>query len=198
VSDYINPANAVTASRFLTLPPYIYFIDQGMYQWATLTVLVCGLLDLLDGKVAKWFDCCSGFGELFDAVADAICYGVCLLVLAIYGWVPWQPVAAIAVMGAINSVMRGIYARRAGRATNYRSFAMERIVAFSAYLIGIGINDFLIDYFYYTCVALMLIVVMHDSKRMLVDPVPSGPVPSGPVPSGSVPSGPGPSGLVPS
>jgi hypothetical protein len=75
--------------------------------------------------------------------------------------------------------MRGIYARRAGRATNYRSFAMERIVAFSAYLIGIGINDFLVDYFYYTCVALMLIVVVHDSKRMLVDPIPSGPAPSG-------------------
>jgi phosphatidylglycerophosphate synthase len=186
VSDYINPANAVTASRFLTLPPYIYFIDQGMYQWATLTVIVCGLLDLLDGKVAKWCGCTSGFGELFDAVADAVCYGVCLLVLAVYGWVPWQPVAAIAALGAINSIMRGIYARRAGRATNYRSFAMERIVAFSAYLIGIGINDFLVDYYYYTCVALMLIVVIHDSKRMLVDPVPSDAVTSVPVPSGPV------------
>jgi phosphatidylglycerophosphate synthase len=183
VSNYINPANAVTASRFLTLPPFVYFIDRGMYQWATLTVLTCGLLDLLDGAVAKWFDCRSGFGELFDAVADAICYGFCLLILTLWGWVPWPPVAAIFVMGAINSTMRGLYARRAGRATNYRSFAMERIVAFSAYLIGIGINQYEVEYFYYICAGLMLIVLIHDSKRMLIDPIPPAPVPAGPEPT---------------
>ena len=31
-----NPANAVTASRFLTLPPFLWAVDRGYPQWATL------------------------------------------------------------------------------------------------------------------------------------------------------------------
>lgn len=173
MNTYVNPANAVTASRFLTIPPFVYCIDNHLSQWATLTLIVCGLLDLADGAVAKLFNCRSGFGELFDAIADAICYGLFMLLLAYYRWIPWPPVAIIVVLGIINSGMRAIYAKRAGRATNYRSFAMERIVGFSAYLIGIGINNFEVDYFFYTCAALMVIVVLHDAKRMLIDPVPS-------------------------
>jgi cardiolipin synthase (CMP-forming) len=171
--SYINPANAVTASRFLTLPPFVYFIDRGMYQWALLTALVCGLLDLLDGWVAKIFDCRSGFGELFDAVADAVCYGFFMIVLAAYGRVPWVPVAGILAMGLVNMVFRGIYVRRVGRTTNYRSFAMERIVAFAAYLSGIGIAGIEVDFFYYLCALVMLVVLVHDGKRMLLDPVPA-------------------------
>lgn len=173
MNTYVNPANAVTASRFLTIPPYLYCIDQGLYQWASMLVILCGVLDLADGKVAKLFNCTSGFGELFDAVADAVCYGLFLLALAYYGWVPWVPVAIILGLGAANSLMRGIYARRAGRATNYRSFAMERMVGFSAFLVGLGINRYETEFYYYSCAALMAIVVLHDSKRMLIDPVPS-------------------------
>src|SRR5690606_28422755 len=162
------PANAVTASRFFTLPPFLYCIHHGLYQWATVTLIICGVLDLLDGKVAKLFNCSSGFGELFDAVADAICYGFFFAVLAWYGWVPRLPVITILALGLVNSAMRGIYARRAGRATNYRSFAMERIVGFSAYLIGIGINRFSSEFFFYSCAILMVIVMLHDTKRMLI------------------------------
>ena len=38
-----NPANAVTASRFLTLPPLVWAVDHGYRQWATLLILICGL-----------------------------------------------------------------------------------------------------------------------------------------------------------
>lgn len=178
MNAYINPANAVTASRFLALPPYLYCIEHGYYQWATLTILTCALLDLFDGALARRFKCSSGFGELFDALADAICYGFFIVVLAYYRMVPWPPVALIAALGVINSGMRALYARRAGRATNYRSFAMERLVAFAAFLAGIGVNQYEVDYYYYSCATLMLIVVLHDGKRMLVDPIPPAPVPS--------------------
>src|SRR5512132_228507 len=89
-----NPANAVTASRFLTLPPLFWAIDHGYHQWATLFILICGLLDKLDGLVARIFDCRSAFGELFDAITDGICYGFGLIVVAAYGWAPAIPVAA--------------------------------------------------------------------------------------------------------
>ncbi len=169
----INPANAVTASRFFTLPPFAYFVEGGHYQAALFTVLVCGLLDKFDGLVAKIFDCRTAFGSIFDAITDAICYGFCLAVLAYYGWVPRLAVVLLLGLGALNTVLRGLYSRRAGRTVNYTSYAMERIVGFYAFLIGFGCAQYEVEYFYWGCVAFTAVVVLHDSKRMLVDPVPA-------------------------
>jgi phosphatidylglycerophosphate synthase len=173
VNVYINPANAVTASRYLALPPFFYCIQHGLYQWATVAVILCGVADLFDGALARRLGCTSGFGELFDAVTDGVCYSFFLVVLAYFGWVPWTPVLIILAMGGINSLLRAIHARRAGRAINYRSFAMERLVAFAAFLAGLGIARMEVTYYYYTCAALMVVVVVHDFKRMILDPVPA-------------------------
>jgi phosphatidylglycerophosphate synthase len=173
VNRYVNPANAITASRYLTLPPFVYWLDRGDYQLAALMVLICGGLDLFDGAVARLFDCASGFGEFLDAITDAICFGFFMVVLAFYGRLPWIPIAGILAIGGINAVFRIIYARRAGRTVNYRSYAMERLVAYTVYLVGFGVADFEADYFAWVTFTCMAIVVVHDSKRMLVDPVPA-------------------------
>src|SRR5580704_15403133 len=105
----INPANAVTASRFLTLPPFMWAVVHGYHQWATIFMLVCGLLDKADGLVARVFDCKSAFGELFDAITDALCYGFGLVVVAAYGWAPVIPVMLVIGLGIANIVMRVAY-----------------------------------------------------------------------------------------
>jgi phosphatidylglycerophosphate synthase len=167
-----NPANAVTASRFLTLPPLYWAVDNGYHQWATLFILVCGLLDKVDGLVAKVFDCRSAFGELFDAITDGICYGFGLILVAAFGWAPWIPVIAIIFLGVSNTLMRGVYVRRAGRATNYKSYAMERLVAYTGYLIGFATSGMEVTFFYWAFVPLMAMIVLYDTKRMLIDPIP--------------------------
>jgi phosphatidylglycerophosphate synthase len=173
-----NPANAVTASRFLTLPPLVWAVHEGHHQWATLFILVCGLLDKLDGLVAKLFDCRSPFGEVFDAITDGICYGFGLILVAAYGWAPVAPVVLVIVLGLANTSLRFVYARRAGRTVNYKSYAMERIVAYTGYLIGFATAQFEVTFFFWAFVPLMSIIVLHDAKRMLIDPVP-GLVPAG-------------------
>lgn len=170
-----NPANAVTASRFLTLPPIYWAIAHGYRQWATILVIVCGLLDKVDGLAAKIFDCRSAFGELFDAITDGICYGFALIVLAAYGWAPVVPVVAIIALGVANAAMRFAYARRAGRTTNYKSYAMERIVAYTAYLVGFATAGMEVTFYFWAFVPLMAITLAHDTKRMLVDPIPGVP-----------------------
>ena len=173
MNDYINPANAITGSRFFTVPPFIIFMEKGMIQWALLMALICGFLDLFDGAVARKFNCTSGFGEMFDAAADGICYGVMMGYLALSGHLPWQPIAGILVLGVINTVFRLIYAKRAGRTTNYRSFAMERVVGYAAYLVGFGTANIEPVFYSWLCFAIMGFVLLHDTKRMLVDPVPA-------------------------
>ena len=166
-----NPANAVTASRFLTLPPLYWAVANGHHQYATLFILICGLLDKLDGLVAKLFNCRSAFGELFDAITDAICYGFGLVLVAAHGWAPWIPVIAVIVLGLTNTAMRAVYVKRLGRTGNYKSYAMERVVAYTGYLIGFATGGMEVTFYYWLFVPVMGIVLVHDTKRMLVDPV---------------------------
>jgi phosphatidylglycerophosphate synthase len=167
-----NPANAVTASRFLTLPPLVWAVHNGYHQWATLLILICGLLDKLDGLVAKLFDCRSAFGEVFDAITDGICYGFGLILVAAYGWAPVVPVVLVVGFGLLNTSLRFVYAKRAGRTVNYKSYAMERIVAYTGYLIGFATSGMEVTFFYWAFVPLMAVIVLHDAKRMLFDAVP--------------------------
>jgi phosphatidylglycerophosphate synthase len=171
MASNLNPANAVTASRFLTLPPFVWAVDRGYYQTAMLLLLLCGVLDLFDGAVARLFKCQTAFGEVFDAIADGLCYGFAIIVLTAYGRVPWAPVAIILALGLLNAGLRWVYARRAGRTTNYQSHAMERLVAFAAYLGGFGTLGFQVTFYFWTFVALLAVVVAHDAKRMVLDPV---------------------------
>lgn len=168
----INPANAVTASRFITLPLFVMAVSSGHHQWATFWILVCGILDKLDGAVAKLFNCRSQFGEIFDAIADGICYGTALVVIAYYGWAPAIPVVAMLGMGIANTVMRFVYGKRAGRAVNYKSYAMERLVGLTAFMIGMATSGFEVQYMFWGYVPFNAVVILYDAKRMLVDPIP--------------------------
>lgn len=167
-----NPANAVTASRFLILPALWWAIENDYRQYATLFILLCGLLDKLDGLVAKIFDCRSVFGEIFDAITDGICYGTGLILVAAYGWAPVIPVICVIGLGLLNTLLRFVYSARAGRALNYKSYAMERIVAYTGYLIGFATGGMMVQLFYWAFVPMMVVVVLHDAKRMLIDPPP--------------------------
>lgn len=173
MNAYVNPANAITASRYLTLPPFLYFLDNGSYQLSVVSVILCGFLDLFDGAAARYFKCSSGFGEFFDAATDGICYGFIFLMIGVYGRLPWLVVGGFLGIGIVNSIFRLIYSKRAGRTTNYQSFAMERLVGLSAFVACLAIYDFEGAYMGYVCVSLMLVVLIHDTKRMLIDPVPA-------------------------
>ncbi len=167
-----NPANAVTASRFLTLPPLYWAVENDHRQWAMLFILICGLLDKVDGLVARIFDCRSSFGELFDAIADGVCYGFAMLLVGLHGWAPMVPALAVVGLGVLNTGLRLIYAKRAGRAVNYKSYAMERVVGFIAFMIGFATGDLSVDFYYWGFLPLFALVVLHDAKRMLVDGIP--------------------------
>lgn len=137
-------------------------------------MFICGILDKLDGAVAKRFDCRSVFGEVFDAITDGICYGFALVVVVAYGWAPVVPAIAVICLGTANTVMRLLYAKRAGHAVNYKSHAMERIVGFIAFMIGFATGGVAVELYYWGFLPIFAVVVLHDAKRMLVDSVAGG------------------------
>ncbi len=169
--DRLNPANALTATRYISLPLFLNFVEQGKMQFAVLSILYCAFADVFDGMIARACNCTSSFGEFFDAITDAVCYGFFLAVVVGYGLMPREAMAAIVVMGIANAVMRVIYAKRAGRATNYRSYAMERFVAFAAVLSCFAVVGWEIRFFSWSAVGCMAVIMLWDTKRMLLDPI---------------------------
>jgi phosphatidylglycerophosphate synthase len=170
-----NPANAITFSRFAALPVFTWAAAHGEWQLAALALIWCAGLDLFDGAVARALGCAGTFGEMLDAITDAICFGYFVVVLIVHDRLPAVPAIGFLALGVLNTVFRAIYARRAGRTTNYRSYAMERTVAFTAFVIGFGVIGFEPVYFGWAAFGLMAVVMAHDSKRMLIDP----PAPAG-------------------
>jgi phosphatidylglycerophosphate synthase len=162
-------------------------VAHGYHQYATLFILICGLLDKVDGLAARIFDCRSAFGELFDAITDGLCYGFGLILVAAYGWAPAVPVGFVIGLGVINTALRFVYIRRAGRPVNYKSYAMERIVGYTSFLVGFATGAMDVTFFYWAFVPVMLVIVVHDAKRMLVDVIPGAVLPDLALPTGANP-----------
>jgi hypothetical protein len=50
---------------------------------------------------------------------------------------------------------------------------MERVVAYTIYLVGFGVTHVEPAFYSWLCFAIMGVILVHDLKRMLIDPVPA-------------------------
>jgi len=68
--------NAVTALSVFFGYLAILYIFEGSYLLAAWLIVLAGILDLMDGRLARMVGGASKFGGYFDSLADAINYGV--------------------------------------------------------------------------------------------------------------------------
>jgi cardiolipin synthase len=103
--------NALSVLRLLGVPVFLWLLlgpeEDG---WALVVLMVSGITDWLDGKLARWLDQGSRLGALLDPAADRL-YIVCTLVaLAIRDVVPVWVVALLLgrelVLGVMLLVLR--------------------------------------------------------------------------------------------
>ena len=62
--------NTLTIIRFFLIPAILYFIFTEQYIAAFIMLTVSGLTDVLDGIIARKFNCITNFGKLIDPLAD--------------------------------------------------------------------------------------------------------------------------------
>ena len=84
MNRYLNPANAVTAARYLTLPPFVYWLDRGQYQYAILMVVVCAFRPLKE-RFAEGSKAAVA-GALLAATNTASEYGFGAVIAALPGF----------------------------------------------------------------------------------------------------------------
>ncbi len=76
----ILPSNLLTLSRLVLVLGFVGLaaVGDAAWPWLAATGLFFALwgLDLLDGWVARWLNCCSSFGAELDLLVDRVCDAV--------------------------------------------------------------------------------------------------------------------------
>lgn len=80
--------NILTLIRFFLIPFILYFILTQQYIAAVVMLTVSGLTDVLDGIIARKFNCITNFGKLIDPLADKTTQISILAALTFKGIIP--------------------------------------------------------------------------------------------------------------
>jgi len=82
---YLFP-NMITTAALLSGFYSIIASTGGQFEKAVFAIFLAALFDGLDGRVARWTNAQSAFGEQFDSLSDMLSFGVAPAILA-YSWI---------------------------------------------------------------------------------------------------------------
>jgi cardiolipin synthase (CMP-forming) len=102
----VTVANGITVIRLLGLVPFVY-LTVVRHSWL-LAFLLCwlfGVLDTLDGYVARRFNQVSKLGSALDPATDRLTVIVVVITLAVVGIIPWWLLAMVAVRDVLLAAL---------------------------------------------------------------------------------------------
>ena len=102
--------NALSAARLLGVPLFLWLILNGHDGAAVLLLMVSGVTDWLDGKIARAWGQMSRVGQLLDPAADRLYILAAMVGLTVRGVVPlWLTLGLVGrdlVLGCFLPVLR--------------------------------------------------------------------------------------------
>ena len=104
----INVPNALSLLRILLIAPFVYYYIQRQIVPAIVCLLLSGLSDMLDGKIARRFNQFTEVGQMLDPVADKLTQGTVAICLAVDHPI-LLPVLAIFVVKELTMLIGGAY-----------------------------------------------------------------------------------------
>lgn len=84
-----NLATALTISRFLLVPVFIYFFLIENFKWAVTTLIIASITDVTDGLLARRFNMGTKLGSVLDPLADKFLMMISFIVLSAQNVLPW-------------------------------------------------------------------------------------------------------------
>ena len=82
----MNLANKLTILRVALIPFFVFFMSTDMWgavgRWVALTIFcIASITDLIDGYLARKYNCITTFGKFMDPLADKLLVGAALICL---------------------------------------------------------------------------------------------------------------------
>jgi cardiolipin synthase len=146
VDRVLTPPNVLSMLRLACVPVFLWLILTHQDNWALLVLMLSGVSDYLDGKIARHYNLVSRVGQLLDPVADRLYILSTLLGLALREIIPWWLVAILVsreVFGTVLVMVVRHYGYRAlpvhfiGKAATF-----DLLFAFPLILLGQGDSMF--------------------------------------------------------
>lgn len=98
--------NALSVTRLLLIGVFVYLLlGTHAYGWAVAVLMLSGVTDWADGKLARLLDQYSRIGELLDPAVDRLYMVVVPVTLAAAGLIGWPVVALLIARDALLAAM---------------------------------------------------------------------------------------------
>ncbi len=119
--------NGISAARLAGVPLFLWLVlgprTAVADDWAVALLIVAGLSDWLDGKIARALNQASRLGQVLDPAADRLYIVSTIVALAIRGIIPWWLVAVLGLRELTVGSALGVLRRRVGFGTLQVSLA---------------------------------------------------------------------------
>lgn len=97
--------NLLSIVRLLLIPVFLWLLVERELAWAGLLLIVSGITDYADGKIARHYGLVSKVGQVLDPIADRLYITVTIIGLATIGVIPWWLVAVLVLRDAAIAAM---------------------------------------------------------------------------------------------
>ena len=118
--------NGISVARLAGVPVFLWLVlgprTATADYWAVGLLILAGLSDWLDGKIARAFNQGSRLGEVLDPAADRLYIAATIIALAVRAIIPWWLVVVLALRELTVGVALAVLRRRAGFGTLQVSF----------------------------------------------------------------------------
>jgi len=126
VDRVLTIPNAISAARLAGVPVFLWLVlgvqTQAGDYWAVALLILAGLSDWLDGKIARALNQTSRLGQVLDPAADRLYIAATIIALGVRGIIPWWLVVVLALRELTVGVALAVLRRRAGFGTLQVSF----------------------------------------------------------------------------
>ena len=113
--------NAISAARLAGVPVFLWLVlgprTPTADYWAVALLILAGVSDWLDGKIARALNQGSRLGEVLDPAADRLYIAATIIALAVREIIPWWLVAILALRELVVGGALAVLKRRAGFGT---------------------------------------------------------------------------------
>jgi cardiolipin synthase len=127
VDRVLTIPNGISAARLAGVPVFLWLVlgprTAVADDWAVGLLIVAGLSDWLDGKIARALNQASRLGQVLDPAADRLYIVSTIVALAIRGIIPWWLVAVLGLRELTVGSALGLLRRRVGFGTLQVSLA---------------------------------------------------------------------------
>jgi cardiolipin synthase len=127
VDRVLTIPNGISAARLAGVPVFLWLVlgprTAAADDWAVALLIVAGLSDWLDGKIARALNQASRLGQVLDPAADRLYIAATIVALAVRAIIPWWLVAVLAIRELTVGASLAVLRRRTGLSTLQVSFA---------------------------------------------------------------------------